>query len=198
MTDGCHASIDLQHAVIVTVEGDPPLASPVPQIALDLSKFQSGRWALQLDSVFARRREPAVILAQGVACLAVAWWAQLSPRSYLQSLRGAAFLSPLNIGFGQDGIAAAARLGPSTRLPFPSIVASAGYPFMDRLLTLADAWGSRLIETGDSANGVPTNRQAPRSADEVQLIDLLPLIHGGAKPADAQPHVRIATDFHTR
>lgn len=198
MTDGCHASIDPQHAVIVTVDGDPQLVSATPQIALDLSKFQSGRWALQLDSVFARRHEPAVILARGVACLAVAWWAQLSPRSYLQSLQGAVMLSPLHIGFGQDAIAAAARLGPSTRLPFPSIVASAAYPFKDRLLSLADSWGSHLVEIGAVEDDEPTNRRAPRSAEEARLIELLPLIDRTAQPATAQPIVRIATDFHTR
>lgn len=198
MTDGYHASIDPQYAVIVTVDGDPPLVSSTPQIALDLSRFQSGRWALQLDSVFAHRREPAVILARGVACLAVAWWALLSPRSYLQSLHGAVMLSPLHIGFGQDAIAVAARLGPSTRLPFPSIVASAAYPFKDRLLSLADSWGSHLVEIGAVEDDEPTNRRAQRSADEARLIELLPLLAGTVQPATVQPVVRTATDVHTR
>lgn len=203
MTDG-YASIDPQHAVIITVDGDPPLIPTGPQVALDLSKFQSGRWALQLDSVFARRREPAVIVAQGVACLAVAWWAQLSPRSYLQSIRGAAFLSPLNIGFGQDAIAAAARLGPSTRLPFPSIVASAGYPFMNRLMALADGWGSHLFETGDltrpdtAIDEGPTNRRPPRTSEEAQLIALLPLVVGASHVKTVQPSTDATTAIQSR
>ncbi len=198
MTDGCPTSIDRQHALFVTVDGDPPLVSQTPQVALDLSKFQSGRWALQLDSLLARRREPVVVLAQGVACLAVAWWAQLSPRSYLAAVRGAVFLSPLNIGFGQDGIAAAARLGPSTRLPFPSIVANTAYPFRDRLLVLADSWGSHLVEPDAIAATTPTNRRAPRSIDESRLIDLLPLFDGNPGPAFAMPDVQTVVGSHPR
>jgi len=191
------ASIDPQHAVIVTVKGDAPKALSVPAVELDLAKFQAGRWALQLDAVFARRREPAVILAQGVACLAVAWWAQLSPRSYLDSVQGALFLSPLHIGFGQEAIAAAARQGPSTRLPFPSVVASVSYPFIDRLLAVADGWGSHVIETGAEPTAYPTNRQAAHTEATARLLDLLPLLHDvasddrqssiGELPADILP-----------
>ncbi|MEG3172175.1 hypothetical protein U1708_08100 [Sphingomonas sp. ZB1N12] len=69
------ASIDSQHSVIVRVKGDATSASLMLTLELDLAEFQAGRWASQLDAVFACRREPAVIIAQGVACLAVAWWA---------------------------------------------------------------------------------------------------------------------------
>lgn len=184
MTIGHPTSIDPHHAVIVTIRGDAVEAASVPRIELDLSKFQSGRWALQLDAVFSRRRQPAVIVAQGVACLAVAWWAQLSPRSYLQSVQGALFLSPLNIGFGQEAMAAAARHGPSTRLPFPSVVVSAACPFLDRLLTLADGWGSQVVETGGDLTAHPTNRQATLNEDTRSLLGLLPMLHG-ASPGNA-------------
>jgi predicted alpha/beta hydrolase family esterase len=180
MTVWYPASIDSHHAVIVTVKGDALSASSVPGVELDLAKFQSGRWALQLDAVLARRREPAVILAQGVACLAVAWWAQLSPRSYLQSVQGALFLSPLNVGFGQEATAAAARHGPSTRLPFSSVVASASYPFIDRLLALADGWGSHVVETDTNAAAHPTNRQAVHTEDTARLLEFLPLLQGAS------------------
>ncbi len=184
MTVSYPASIDSQHAVIVTVKGDDAHASSTPTVELDLAKFQSGRWALQLDAVFARRREPAVMLAQGVACLAVAWWAQLSPRSYLKSVQGALFLSPLNVGFGQEAMAAAARQGPSTRLPFPSVVVSAAYPFLDRLLAVADGWGSLVIER--DSPGHPTNRHAACLHEEEQkMIALLPLLEGETPVTDA-------------
>ncbi|WP_175518060.1 alpha/beta hydrolase [Sphingomonas sp. OK281] len=170
----------------------------MPGVELDLSKFQSGRWALQLDAVFSRRRQPAVILAQGVACLAVAWWAQLSPRSYLQSVQGALFLSPLTIGFGEDAIAAAARQGPSTRLPFPSVVASASYPFIDRLLALADSWGSQVVETGGDLTAHPTNRQATLTEDTGSLLGLLPLLQGASVGNGINPDGTIPATVLTR
>ncbi|PTM46232.1 serine hydrolase [Sphingomonas aerolata] len=178
------ASIDTQHAVIVVIRGDPVPDAAIPTIELDLAKFQSGRWALQLDAAFARREEPAVIPAQGVACLAVAWWAQLSPRSYLQAIEGAVLLSPLSVGFGQEAIAAAARPGPTTRLPFPSVVACAPGPFIDRVLALADRWGSHFVERGSIAAQAPTTRNATPTEDEARLIALLPLLEHRV-PGDA-------------
>ena len=197
MTDGCPA-IDPRHAVIVAVKDGTPPAGTTPRIDLDLTRFQNGRWALQLDAAFARRETPAVILAQGVACLAVAWWAQLSPRSYMQAVRGAVFLSPLAIGFGQDGIAAAARLGPTTRLPFPSIVASAPYPFMEQLLALADQWGSQFVETAADPTAHPTNRHAALGSDAADLVALLPLLQGAAATGSAAPVLRVVDDTLTR
>lgn len=193
MTDGCPA-IDPRQAVIVAIRDGTARDAPVPLIELDLAKFQSGRWALQLDAVFAHRKAPAVILARGVACLAVAWWAQLSPRSYMQSVRGAVFLSPLAIGFGQEGLAAAARLGPATRLPFPSIVASAPYPFMDRLLALADNWGSQFVETADGNHTHPTNRRGVLGEDETRLVTLLPLLQSGGATTTTAPAFTITED----
>ena len=73
-------SFDKPVPIIVSVKGDAQIAARLQRVELDLSRFHNGRWALQLDAVMANRAEPAVILAQGVACLAVAWWAQLSPR----------------------------------------------------------------------------------------------------------------------
>lgn len=182
MTIGYQASIDAQHAVIVAIKGDPIATRSIQTVALDLAKFQGGRWALQLDAVFAHRRDPIVILAQGVACLAVAWWARLSPHSYVKAIQGALFLTPLSVGFGQDAIAAAARQGPSTRLPFPSVLAGMTSPFVGRSLALADEWGSRFVEIGaDTANG-PTNRNAVCTDDEARLTALLPLLQ---QPATA-------------
>ncbi len=189
MTDACPPN-----AVIVAIRDGTPPAGTTRRIDLDLARFQNGRWALQLDAAFARRETPAIILAQGVACLAVAWWAQLSPRSYMQAVRGAVFLSPLAIGFGQEGIAAAARLGPSTPLPFPSIVASAPYPYMEQLLALADHWGSQFVETATDTAAYPTNRRAALGNDAADLLALLPLLQGGAATGTAARVLRVVDD----
>lgn len=154
MDDGCDAE-----PVLVTVKGDAGgghagTAPPLRRIELDLAKFHNGRWALQLDAACGRAGAPVVILAQGVACLAVAWWAQLSPPSYLRGVRGAVFRAPLSIGFGQAAVAASALTGPAHRLPFPSIVAAEASPLIERVVALADTWGSRFVGAGaDGARG---------------------------------------------
>lgn len=158
--------------VLVSVKGDAVTASPLERVELDLSKFHNGRWALQLDAAMVHRRAPVTILAQGVACLAVAWWAQLSPRSYMENIRGAVFLSPLNVGFGQAGIAREVR-GPATRLPFPSIVACDPSPAIEQVLALADAWGSRFVDAGSPAGSRRSNRSPIGSEVEERLVSLL-------------------------
>jgi predicted alpha/beta hydrolase family esterase len=178
-------------AVFITVAGDPyesPARNPVAScIELDLSKFPNGRWALQLDEAFARRSAPAVILAHGVACLAVAWWAQLSPRSYLKSVQGAVFRSPLHVGFGQAPIAASASTGPTQSLPFASIVASEVTPYVEQVLALADRWGSRFVDIGARHASHPSNRSAVGSDREQALLAYLDLFDRTAGVEAALP-----------
>jgi len=166
-------SFDKPVPIIVSVKGDAQIAVRLQRVELDLSRFHNGRWALQLDAVMANRAEPAVILAQGVACLAVAWWAQLSPRSYLRNIRGAVLLSPLSYGFGQSGIARDVRLSPATKLPFPSIVACDPSPAVEQVLALADSWGSRFVDPASLASSHPSNRSATGTHAEERLIELL-------------------------
>ena len=173
-------SIERADPVFVTVAGDPyrPLvqSATASRIELDLSKFPNGRWALQLDEAFARRSAPAVILAHGVACLAVAWWAQLSPRSYLRSVQGAVFRSPLHVGFGQAPIAASASTGPTQALPFASIVASEVTPYVEQILALADRWGSRFVDIAAPDAGHPSNRSAAGTDQEQALLRYIDLL----------------------
>jgi predicted alpha/beta hydrolase family esterase len=180
-------SFDKPVPIIVSIKGDAQIAARLQRVELDLSRFHSGRWALQLDGVMANRAEPAVILAQGVACLAVAWWAQLSPRSYLQNIRGAVLLSPLSYGFGQSAIARNVRLSPATKLPFPSIVACDPSPAVEQVLALADSWGSRFVDASSLTPGHPSNRSATGTHAEERLVDLLATLGGDAftSPAPA-------------
>jgi len=187
--------LDNATPVIVSIKGDAANASPYRRVELDLTRFHSGRWAAQLDNVFVGRDTPAVILAQGVACLAVAWWAQLSPRSYMTQIRGAIFLSPLSIGFGQAGIARNVRASPVTRLPFPSIVACDPVLGVEQVLALADSWGSQFVDTTAPLGEAASNRRAIGSPTEQQLVELLAEIGGRrvATPAAVpEPVVRLA------
>jgi hypothetical protein len=194
MEFGHEQAIDRPQPVIVAIKGDPFLATSLPRLDLDLSKFQNGRWALQLDSAFARRNEPVVIVAEGVACLAVAWWAQLSPRSYLRNISGALFLSPLNIRFGQAAIAASARLSPATRLPFPSLVTGDPSSYVEQVLALADSWGSRFVAGVSPVGPHPSNSRGGGTEAEDQLIELLDFIHGQTVPATSQIEPAILQD----
>lgn len=174
------SSADRPLPVLIVARGDPAIALPLQKVELDLSKFHSGRWAQQLDIAMTRSREPIVLLAQGVACLAVAWWAQLSPRSYLTHVRGAVFLSPLSIGFGQAAIAAKARVGPATKLPFPSVVASDPSPMIEQVLALADNWGSRFVDAGAVSGSHPSNRRGGGTDADDRLLQLLGLFDAEA------------------
>ena len=160
-------TLDTDQIVTVVTTGNRASSASGTVMELDLSRFQTGRWALQLDGVFAKRTQPVCVVAHGVAALAVAWWAQLSPRSYMKSIRGAIFVAPLSIGLGQDGIAAAARRGPITQLPFPSLVAASSDFGAEQVRTFADGWGSYLI--GFSSGG--SERHA--SPIEAELVDIL-------------------------
>jgi predicted alpha/beta hydrolase family esterase len=147
-------------AILVSVAGDPPAQGGIEQVVLDLAKFHNGRWALQLDAAFAHRETPVVILAQGLACLAVSWWAQLSPRSYLRSVRGAVFDSPLSVDFAHVAAAASFRTGPTYRLPFPSVVVSDASFQIEQVLALADKWGSQFVAQPSDLDADHTNRHA--------------------------------------
>ncbi|MEG3175979.1 alpha/beta hydrolase [Sphingomonas sp. RB3P16] len=182
--------------IVVAAAGDPIRRGDAPHVVLDLAKFHSGRWALQLDALVARRDTPVVILAQGVACLAVAWWAQLSPRSYVSGIKGALLLAPLDVGFGQEAIAASARSGPTTRLPFPSVVAHAAYPFAEPLLALADAWGSDVVDIAAPIDLHPSNRRPAGRSETEQLLGFLDLLYPAAT-AEPGPHDPIhPVDLH--
>lgn len=180
---------------LVTVKGDAPLPAAAQLVELDLSKFHNGRWALQLDEAFARRTVPVVILARGVACLAVTWWAQLSPRSYLRAVSGALFHSPLSLTLEQAAIGATVRAGPAYRLPFPSVVVSDGLFQIEDVLALADRWGSRFIDATDIADDHPTNRRAVLNATEALLLSHLPRLQN-ARVALPQKADRITALDH--
>jgi hypothetical protein len=128
---------------------------------------------LQLDAAISRRTEPVILAARGVACLAVAWWAKLSPKIYTRGIEGAIFEAPLHVGFGQAHIAAAASVSPAIKLPFPSIVTNAASPVIEQVLALADSWGSLFVDADREQGEHPSNRRAPVTGMEEHLLRLL-------------------------
>jgi hypothetical protein len=100
---------------------------------------QGGRnlWAARLDEAVRLAERPVVIVAYGVSCFAVAWWARLSPTTYVEKVAGAVFVRPL----GNGTVSAEQRFdGPKIRMAFPSILADTGA----EAAALARDWGSRL------------------------------------------------------
>ncbi|WP_010186877.1 alpha/beta hydrolase [Sphingomonas sp. PAMC 26605] len=171
MPHAADAPTDPAEPIIVIARGDPGWDTPLPRITLDLSKFPSGRWALQLDKGLAQREAPVVIVAHGLACRAVAWWAQLSPRSYVRAVSGALFHAPLQARDEQHAVVAALRSGPCYRLPFASIVLGDAWHAVEETLALADRWGSRFVATGShEAAPSPSNRHAPLGPVERALL----------------------------
>lgn len=159
--------------ILTVVLKDDPAPPAGDVLMLDLAKFHGGRWAVQLDTALAARTEPVIIAVRGVACLAVAWWAKLSPKIYTRAIEGAIFEAPLQVGFGQAHIAAAASVSPAIKLPFPSIVANAASPIIEQVLALADGWGSHFIDLERPDGAHPSNRRAPATGIEERLLRLI-------------------------
>lgn len=103
--------------------------------------------AARLDAAVTGTDRAVLILAEGASCFATAWWARLSPRSYVERVAGALFLDPVDEARG------VARLletfaSPRTALPFPSVVLegeAARQAALPELHVLAASWGSGAI-----------------------------------------------------
>lgn len=151
------SELGLPDTIFVTLRGEvpdfpdlSPPDRPLRAIALDLGpRHAPGFWALQLDQAIRDLAGPGVIVARGVAALAFAHWALLSPRIYLSGIAGAILVSPREAPEPLEHLAATLAIGPVVPLPFPSIVVTdmraAGLP---DTLALATRWGSQLIDRG--------------------------------------------------
>ena len=118
----------------------PPLLG---RLFLDLRpQRQRGRWALQLDAAVAAAPRRTVAVAQGLACLALTYWAQLTPPQYYSNLVGAVLIAPARPVQAKDYAFAEA---PHTRLPFPTLLATDPADEDDSIHSLATLWGSELI-----------------------------------------------------
>lgn len=145
-------------SLVVSLAGDrapdwPPAGRDVRTLSLDMShKHHRGFWAMQLDEAARAAGEPHIVVARGLACLAVVRWAQLSPKSYLANIAGACLFSPLSFTPAQATLAQALQPSPTLPLPFPSLVIEhRTSPLVGHLLALVDSWGSRFVDIADFA-----------------------------------------------
>jgi predicted alpha/beta hydrolase family esterase len=123
--------------------------------------------AARLDDAVLQADKPVLLLAEGAACFAAAWWARLSPAPYVARVAGALLFRPLVEG----GDTHAAFASPKVRLPFPSLL-------IDEMITLsgtqalAGDWGSQLTDVRDVQRGrgrASPWRQAQRMIERYTL-----------------------------
>lgn len=101
--------------------------------------------AAHLDDAVAQADRPVLLIAQGASCFAAAWWARLSPSSYVSRVAGALLFNPFDADGAEIGDTLRKFNSPRSALPFPSILLDGG-PATERLRAIAGDWGSRLAD----------------------------------------------------
>jgi len=111
----------------------------------DETEAQRTLWAARLDEAVRRAERPVLLVASGASCFATAWWARLSPASYVSRVSGALLFSPVGRAARSD--ASEKFASPRISLPFPSaVIARDGEEA--RLRALVEDWGSGLLVPG--------------------------------------------------
>lgn len=109
-------------------------------------------WVTKLDQAIRTTRAPVVLVAHSLGCLAVAWWAALSPQPYGWPVAGALLVAPADVDRADvHPDIAAFKPSPRQLLPFPSIlVASTDDPWIEieKARSLAPQWGSHFVDAG--------------------------------------------------
>ncbi|HEX8412773.1 MAG TPA: alpha/beta hydrolase [Sphingomicrobium sp.] len=106
--------------------------------------------AARIDAAVHEADRAVMLVAQGAACAAAAWWARLSPRCYTAGVSGALMVAPAAQRSGSMCFAS-----PNIALPFPSVTIGAS----DECQRLGSEWGSRMIDGPLAIDGfAPSNR----------------------------------------
>jgi len=120
---------------------------------VDWSEPNRNLWVNRLNLAIHRAGRPVVLVAHGVGCLTVAWWAHYEAQAWGDPVVGALLVAPPDV----DGAPADPRqlvfsptpLGP---LPFPSLLVAArddSRTDFARAARLASFWGSELVDAGN-------------------------------------------------
>jgi predicted alpha/beta hydrolase family esterase len=107
---------------------------------------QRNIWATKLDEAVRTAERPVLLVASGTSCFAAAWWARLSPASYVSRVAGALLFDP--VGEDEDRDAAEKFASPGIVLPFPSAVIACGAHrrVAAEVHALAASWGSGVVD----------------------------------------------------
>jgi uncharacterized protein len=133
-------------------------------------------WVTKLDQAIRSAQAPVILAAHSLGCIAVAWWAQLSPQPYGWPVAGALLVAPADVdrAGAQEELKAFAS-APRIALPFPSIVvASSDDPWVspERAHSMAVDWGSHFVDIGpqghlNAASGLGWWREGQDLLDRV-------------------------------
>ncbi|MBV9842506.1 MAG: alpha/beta hydrolase [Sphingomonadaceae bacterium] len=126
----------------------------------DCRKVELGEWAQpsrvlwlsRLDRAVAREREPVVLVAHSLGCLAVAWWAAEASRDRLAKVRAALLVAPPDVDRPDTHpLLRPFAPSPSGALPFPAMLVASRddrYACFESAAALAARWNCTLIDAG--------------------------------------------------
>ncbi|QZP06699.1 alpha/beta hydrolase [Caenibius sp. WL] len=150
-------------------------------------------WVNKLNLAINRQDRPVVLVAYGLGCLTVAWWAEYERPAINDPVVGALFVAPPDIDRpGIDPRVAKFGAVPRRELPFPAFLVPC---VEDRLCnyrtaySLAQDWGANFIDPEDNEQetGHPHDKRWPLG--EVLLNRLL-RNHARPRPLPAGAHAR--------
>lgn len=114
----------------------------------------------RIDAAVMQADRAVLLVAQGAACFAAAWWARLSPSSYVSRVAGALLVAPMEEERARAEAMRDSFASPRTALPFPSILIENAVPQLDvaaQVRALALGWGSQVVDEQVDA-GSPMRR----------------------------------------
>ncbi|MBC9033410.1 alpha/beta hydrolase [Sphingomonas sp. JC676] len=117
--------------------------------------------AARLDAAVIQADRAVLLVAHGASCFATAWWARLSPASYVSRVAGALFFEPIEGDETSVGNLLDTFASPRSALPFPSIVLggeTAPKDLRPQIRALAQSWGSRVVIGGHVEIDSPISR----------------------------------------
>ena len=159
------------------LEAKLPNARAVPRLLE--RKLSRAAWVRALDSALGQIEGPVVLVAHSAGCMITVHWALRHIRPVKGALLAAPpdFERPLPEGYPkQDVLLDNGWLPtPRARLPFPSIVAaSTNDPLADyeRVASLAQSWGSRLVDVGAVGHLNPAAGYGPWPRAEEFIAEL--------------------------
>ena len=120
---------------------------------LDLGMWENphrNTWVNKINLAIHRADKPVVLVAHGLGCVALAWWAEFESPAYGDPVTAALMLSPPDVDRpGIDPRLARFSSCPRQPLPFESILVAdkqSPAPARSTLCTLAQDWGSTFME----------------------------------------------------
>jgi predicted alpha/beta hydrolase family esterase len=154
-----------------------PHATSVPR--MKKNKLSRACWIELLDRTLAVVETPPILVAHSAGCMIVAHWA----KRYERPIKGALLATPPDLERplpdGYPTMDALLENGwlptPRDPLPFLSIVATSGNdPLgkLDRVIGLAQAWGSRRVHLGDVGHLNPAAGFGEWTDAEILIEDL--------------------------